>query len=98
MRTLGVELHGAQDDLLELALAHDELGVEALAQLDDAVGDLDAGGAGELAQLAHALLGLVNGAGALRLVADVDEDGAAVLGLDLAGAERGARTRPRGPR
>ncbi len=48
-RTLASRSIAPNDDLLELALAHDELGVDDGAHLDDRVGDLDPGRAGELA-------------------------------------------------
>ena len=54
---LRVELHGADDDLVELALAEHELRVDALAHLEDGVDDLDARRVRELAELADALVG-----------------------------------------
>ena len=71
------------DHVVELALAEHELRIDAIAQLHDRVDHLDARRARELAQLAHALVGVAVGR-ASRLVADVDQDRAAVLGLDLA--------------
>ena len=56
MSVCGVELDGANDDLVELALAHHELGVDAVAVLHDGVDDLDPGRARELAQLGQTLL------------------------------------------
>ena len=78
-----------------LPLPITSLRIDVLAHLDDAVGDLDARRARELAQLAHALVGLARGLRALATCRRRAQDGAAVLGLDLARAARDARTRPR---
>ena len=48
--TLASSSHGPDDDLLELALAHHEPRIDALAQLHDGVGHLRPGGARELAR------------------------------------------------
>ncbi len=87
---VGVELDGAHDDLFELALAHHEPGIDVRAHLDDRVRRLDPRRACELAELAHALLGLPERLRPAGLVAHVHQDGAPVLGLDHA--------RPRAPR
>ena len=90
-----VELDRAHDDLLELALAHHELRVDPVAHLDDRVDHLDARRARELAQLAHALFGGAHRGRAAALVADVDQDRAAVLRLDLARPARRANSASR---
>ena len=51
---VGAELHGAQEDLLELALADQELRVDRRAALNHDVEDIDPCGAAELAQLGDA--------------------------------------------
>ena len=80
-----VELDRADDDLLELALAHDELRVDVVAHLDDASADLDARGARELAELAHALLGLAQAPPALGSCRRRARGSRARPSLDLAG-------------
>ncbi len=54
-----VELHRADDDVVELALAHHELGIDAIAALDDDVDHLDSSGSRELFQLGEALVDVV---------------------------------------
>jgi hypothetical protein len=68
----------AQHHLVELALAEHLPRVDALAELDHLIDDLDARRARELGELVQALLGELRGA-LLRLLRDVDEDRAAVL-------------------
>src|SRR5206468_3677231 len=77
-----VELHGAHDDVVELPFAEHEARIDALAELDHDVADLDAGRARELAELTGALVGAVRGS-AIGFVRDVDQDRAPVLAADL---------------
>ena len=83
---VGVELHRANDHVVELALTEHELRIDAIAELDDGIRDLDAGSPRELAELGDALLGVIGGA-ALSALANMHEHGAAVL------APHGARAR-----
>src|SRR5690606_37176567 len=46
-----IELHGADDDLIEFAATHHKLRVDAIAHPDHDVRHFDSGGAGELPQL-----------------------------------------------
>ena len=55
---LGAELHRAQQDLVELAAADEELRIGLGPALDEHVEHLDAGGAAQLAQLGDARLGI----------------------------------------
>ena len=82
---LDVELGGADHHVVELALAEHEPRVDAIAKLEDAVGDGDAGGARELGELPQAVL-RVGERARFALLADVHEDRAAVLRLDGARA------------
>ena len=87
---LGVELHRAQHDLVELAAADQELGVDGGAALHHEVEHLHAGGAAQLLELAdaglavdHAADGDVDHQGAvLAPVGGGDPAPAAVLGLE----------------
>ena len=91
---LRVELDRANHHVVELALAHDELGIDAIAQLHDGVDHLDARGARQLVQLGHALLDVVVVA-ARRLFADVDRGWRGRLWLRLSASAPPWRTRPR---
>ena len=61
MMQVGHELHRAQQDVLELALADEVRGSGSRRMLDRRVDHLDAGGAGQLAQLGERGLGLARG-------------------------------------
>jgi hypothetical protein len=79
---LGVELRGADQDVVELPSPHHQLRIDPLAKLEHRVDHLDAGGVRELAELSQAVLRRVVSAGDV-LVSHVDEDRASVLGADL---------------
>src|SRR5690606_10265745 len=78
------ELQAAQDDLLELAFAHQILGVELRSGLEDAVEHLDAGGARELLELPQRGLGFATA----LLDGHAHEDGL-LLAVDRAGGDAG---------
>ena len=83
---LDVELDGAHHDLLQLAGAEQELRVDAVAQLDHLVRDGDARRLRQVGELVEACARGGERAAPL-LVADVDQDGQAVLGARRAVAE-----------
>ena len=76
---VGAEAQTHEHDLHQLAATEDEAGVDVLAPLDHLGDHLHSGGAGQLDQLGHGLLGL-----ALRAGGDADEDGPVAALVDLA--------------
>ena len=103
---VGHELHGAEQDVLELALADEGARVGIAAHLHRRVDDLDAGGARQLPELRERGLGL---GARLPLAAHADQDGplapagaahrrgAGELLLEAPAARRPRRSRGRAP-